>query len=117
MRGRAVSFTLMCDAQTGASCAGREVLKVTEKLHGTKIVGIAARKKRPRKKVVTVGHKTFSIPAHQHRAIVLRLNRRGQNLLKRFRTLRSRLTVVLNGSSAPSAAKTGTFKAPRRHRH
>jgi CSLREA domain-containing protein/uncharacterized repeat protein (TIGR01451 family) len=117
----AVSCTLVC---AGSPCLGTATATSVERLLGRRVLGVSAARHKPRvrKKPVTVGSTSFSIPAGQTRSVTIRLNAAGRRLLTRFRTLPATLTIRLQsaGSTLTAASARVTFKSkkkPRTRRH
>jgi hypothetical protein len=98
--GDSASVRLAC---SGSPCLGTATASGVERLLGVKLLAVSAsrHKAKARKKPVTVGTTSFSIPPGQIRTVTIRLNATGRKLLTRFRTLPATLTIRLQ--SVPSA--------------
>lgn len=93
-----VSFKIACKGQAGQSCKVLATLTTTEKLRGSKLVAISAKKHRrakTRTKKVTVGARTVTIPAGKTVTVTVNLNATGRKLLARYHKLPVHLTAVL----------------------
>jgi len=115
-----VIVSLSCEGAAGTACSGREQLTTVEKLVGSKVSGLSARKKKSRSKRVVVAEATFTLAAGYTHTIGPPLNATGERLLKRFGNLPVTLTITLLNTNPPTAIKTkATIKQkhkPRKHR-
>jgi hypothetical protein len=113
--------TIKCTAAPSpATCVGDASLFSTEHLLGSKLVSLSS-KHRPRrhKRVVTVGHKHFTVPAGHSLSLLVPLNSRGKALLRRFHKLPVKLVVTINTPSGKLklAPRRATIKLAHRRRH
>ena len=117
---------LSCSGPKGATCKLRLRLTVTEILRGHKLVGLTAKKKKLKRKVVVVGSASITLSAGQSRTVKISLNGTARKLLARRHKLKVRLRVTQTFASAPGAAAIAprtvsnqilTFRARKRHKH
>ncbi|MGA8363939.1 MAG: hypothetical protein WB709_05415 [Solirubrobacteraceae bacterium] len=120
-----VSFKFACKGVAGQSCEVVTTLTTIEKLRGSKIVAITARRHRAktRSKTVTVGAVTVTIPAGQTVGVTVNLNATGRKLLARYRRLPVHLSAVLVAGTTKSTViaqnltvKPKPKKKPKHHR-
>jgi hypothetical protein len=120
-----VSFRFACKGVAGQSCKVVTTLTTIEKLRGSKIVAITARRHRAktRSKTVTVGAVTVTIPAGQTVGVTVNLNANGRKLLARYRRLPVHLSAVLVAGTTKSTViaqnltvKPKPKKKPKHHR-
>lgn len=93
-----VSFKVACKGLAGQTCKIVASLTTTEKLRGSKLLALTAKRhKRPktRLKAVTVGSTTVSIAAGKTKTITVNLNATGRKLLARYHKLPVHLSAVL----------------------
>jgi hypothetical protein len=110
-----VSVSLTCEALAGTTCAGQAQLATLEKLLGSRVLALSARKKKPRSRRVTVGQTTLMLPAGKTQTVSVPLNATGAKLLKQFGTLPATLVITLLNTSPPSVLQTKiTIKTKRK---
>jgi DNA-binding beta-propeller fold protein YncE len=109
-----VSFSLVCRAASGTACRVLGQLSTTERLLGRRLLGLTARAKRHRKRIV-IGSKRFTIAAGQRTRLVVPLNPAGGRLLTRFRRIPATLSIALL-SSSPSAVITANVAITAKHK-
>ena len=75
---------------------------------------VAAKKKKGKKKL-TLGHSTFTVPAHGTVQVKVHLSKKARAYLKKHKTIKAKATIVLtaNGTSKTSTP-TVTIKAPKK---
>ena len=68
-----------------------------------------------RKRVVALARKSFTVPAGRKVTLRIRLSKKNYRILKRNRTIRTRVTVTLKNAAGltSTASKTIRLKAPR----
>ena len=117
---------LSCSGPKAATCKLRLRLTVTEILKGHKLVGLTAKKKKLKRKVVVVGSASITLSTGQSRTVKISLNGTARKLLARRHKLKVRLRVTQTFAHAPGAAAIAprtvsnqilTFKARKRHKH
>jgi hypothetical protein len=116
-----VSFKVACKGLAGQTCKIVASLTTTEKLRGSKLLAITAKRhKRPktRSKIVTVGATTVTIPAGKTKTITVNLNATGRKLLARYHKLPVHLSAVFVTGSQKSTviAQNLTVKPPKKHK-
>jgi hypothetical protein len=79
---------------------------------------IAGASQRRRRRVVTFGSRSFTIPANGRRAVALKLSRRNRAVVKRLRSVRVRLSLSLSDPSGGTrtASRTFALKPPKARR-
>lgn len=122
-KGR-VSFEVACSGVAGQSCEILATLTTLEKLRGSKLLAVSAkRRKHPktRSKTVTVGTTTVTIPAGKTATITIKLNSIGSKLLARYHKLPVHLSAVLVTGATKSTViaqnLTVKSKPKRKHKH
>jgi hypothetical protein len=103
-----VSFSLACQGAAGTACSGRVQLSTLEKLLGSKLLALSARRQKRHSKRVIVGQLTFALPAGQTKKLSVSLDATGKNLLTRFGKLPATLTISLLNTSPPTVIQTKT---------
>jgi hypothetical protein len=81
---------------------------VTEHLRGRKLIGIAAAGRKLKTKVITVATATGSVPGGKKVTVKLVLNRTGVALLKRYRKLKTVVTLTVAGKVVSKSSVTLT---------
>jgi hypothetical protein len=106
---------IACQAAAGTVCGGLAQLSTLEKLLGSKIVALSAKKGKRQSKRVVVGSKSFSLAAGQTQKMSVPLNSTGKKLLARLGRLPATLTISLLNTNPPTTlqAKT-TIKAKQK---
>jgi hypothetical protein len=111
-----VSFSLTCQAAVGTVCKGSAQLSTLEKLLGSKVFALSARKPKRHSKRLNVGQTTFTLVAGQTQRISVPLSTTGRNLLKRFGRLPVTLAISLLNTTPPTVTTTrATIKAQPKH--
>lgn len=95
--GTSVHVAVSCPAASSASCTVKVVLVITEKLSGSKGVGLSARKRTTRK--VTLGTASATLQPGTHSQLTVSLNGAGRRLLAARHTLEVDLSVTQNAAS------------------
>jgi hypothetical protein len=115
--GLGVRFTVLCSAGT---CKGRATETTLEHIRGGKIQSLSAKRRtRTKKHTVTVGRLNFSLAAGAKKSFIVKLNKTGRKLEKRFKKMPVKLTVSLIGPDGKATVvKTSrvTLK-PHKKRH
>ncbi len=104
IKGHSLVFKLTC---RGAVCSGAGTIATTEVLRA-RTVRLARARVIRRKRVV--GAKAYRVAPGKHKTVIVRLDRSGLKLLKRFRKLPVRLTVT----QKQATGKPKTLKRSRR---
>jgi hypothetical protein len=119
-----VSFKFACKGVVGQSCKVVTTLTTIEKLRGSKIVAVLAKRRhqKTRSKTVTVGAVAVTIPAGQTVGVTVNLNATGRKLLARYHKLPVHLSAVLVAGATKSTviAQNLTVKPkpkPKPHKH
>jgi hypothetical protein len=115
----AVTFTVACKGEAGASCEVESTLTTIKKLRHGRLVAVSGRRHpKNRTEKVTVGSSKLTIPAGQKVTISISLNATGKSLLARFRALPVHLSVVQISGGHRSAiiAENLTVTPHRRHK-
>jgi hypothetical protein len=86
----------------------------TETLAGTRVIALAAAKRRGKRttRVLVVGSESVTLSAGQTMAVVVALNAAGRRLLSARRSLPVKITIVAGGGTL--SVSTRTFRRPRR---
>jgi hypothetical protein len=111
--GATASLKVTCRGIAGQTCSGPIVITAHEKKKGKKIVGVTARKRKSKTttKQVTVATGSYKLPANQTVTVKVTLNHTGKQLLGRFKTLRTTLSLPATSASP----RTLTFAYPQIH--
>jgi hypothetical protein len=118
-----VSFKFACKGVVGQSCKVVTTLTTIEKLRGSKIVAVLAKRRHPktRSRTVTVGAVTVTIPAGQTVGVTVNLNATGRKLLARYHQLPVHLSAVLVVGTTKSTVIAQNLtvkpKSKKRHKH
>jgi hypothetical protein len=118
-----VSFSLTCQAAAGTVCQGLAQLSTLERLLGTRIVALSARRQRRHSKRVVIGSKSFTLAAGAQKKVGVPLNRTGKSLLARFKRIPATLKITLLNTRPPTVIATKTTikakkkKKKRKARH
>jgi hypothetical protein len=119
----AVTFTIACKGEAGASCEVESTLTTVEKTRNGKPVAVSARRHpKTRSEQVTVGFSKLTIPAGQKVTISIQLNSTGKSLLSKFGKLPVHLSVdqVSAGHRSTIIAQNLTItphRKPKKHHH
>jgi predicted type IV restriction endonuclease len=93
-------------------------MTVTETIKGTKLLAVAAAKKRTKvvKRTVTLGTRSLTLTAGQSQMVHIKLNAIGLRLLTRRHSLRAKLiTTQMSGTTSTIVSRqTVTFKTSRK---
>jgi hypothetical protein len=114
-----VSFKVACKGLAGQKCKVVATLTTNEKLRGSKLLAISAKRHRRPKtstKTVTVGAKTVTIPVGKTMTITITPNATGRKLLARFHKLPVHLSAVMvvGASKSTVIAQNLTIKPARK---
>jgi hypothetical protein len=112
--GTKAQVTIGCPADSSTSCSVKLALTVTETVSGNKVIAIAAKKAKPRKRTVTVGSATATIQPGATKQITVSLNGTGTKLLKAHHRLAVLLAVTQSNKTL--ATKNLAFNAPKKKR-
>jgi hypothetical protein len=107
------SFSVTCTGAT--TCNGPAQLSTLEKLLGSKILGVSARKNKRHSSRVLVGQTAITLSAGQTQQVLVPLNATGKKLLRRFGKLPVTLTVSLASGTGFTTTATIKGKVKRRH--
>jgi hypothetical protein len=103
-----LSVKLSCPAHD--SCLGyTETATITEHLKGKKVIGLAAAKRKTTSKVITIARAKGTVAGGKTVTVKLSLNKVGAKLLKRYRKLRTVVTLTVAGK--PLSKSTVTLVA------
>jgi hypothetical protein len=86
-----VTEVVTCTGSPGTGCRITVLLSGLEKMRGSRVVAVTARKLKTKR--VTIGVRRVTVGAGNRTAITVKLNRTGMALLKRFKRLPARLVV------------------------
>jgi hypothetical protein len=100
-------------ACSGAQCAGRAALLVSERVRHGAVTGLRRPAATARARTVSLASKRFSIAAGRRATLSLRLSRAGRRLLARFHRLPVRLRLALGTSKTTAASAAVVFKRRR----
>ena len=100
VKGHFVLVRIPCPATVVGSCTGTILLQTLKKV-GKPRVAVAARKKKPKKKRLTLGKASFSIPSGQTKTVRVKLSRSARKLLRNGKRLKalSTITATANGQT------------------
>jgi uncharacterized delta-60 repeat protein len=117
--GSGIKATLSCTGAAGTVCDLSAQLSTKEKLVGSKVEALAARKKKGRKhsEQVAVGSGRFSVPAGKVKTVTVSLNGRGKKLLAKFGHLPVTLKIsLLNTKPATVVTRKATIKPKKKRK-
>ena len=100
-----LSVKISCPAHD--TCLGyTETATVTEHLSGNKVIGLAAAKRKTTSKVITIARAKGSVAGGKTVTVKLLPNKAGAKLLKRYRKLRSVVTLTVAGKTLSKSTVT-----------
>jgi hypothetical protein len=113
-----VSFSIGCRSTAGIACDGQAELSTLEKLLGSRLLALGARRRHHTRRVID-GLTSFTLAAGKTETIFVPLDATGKRLLRRFGRLPATLTITLLNASPPTVIqRTTTIRLKhRRHRH
>jgi hypothetical protein len=112
--GTSAQVPVSCPTGSSTSCSVKVLLVVTERLSGTKVIGIAARQRATTRKV-TIGTASATLQPGTHRQLTVSLNGTGKRLLAARHTLNVDLSVTQTGA-APFSQHIKFQTARKKHR-
>ncbi len=112
-KGRTASLTITCSGGAGTSCADSLTLSVLETLRSGRLVAVAAKAK-TKKRIVTLGRVSLTIPGGQTKTVSIPLNASGRGLLAHRHSLHVKLAVAqtIAGKHVVVKTLTVTFTVP-----
>lgn len=116
VNGTSARERVSCAGASGATCAVKVTLSVNETVRGGKVVAVSASAHvKTKKRTVTVGTASITLGAGQSATTGVRLNGRGQRLLRSHPVLTVKLTASSGGRVLHSQVLR--FKRPRQKAH
>ena len=123
IKGTTAYVPVSCSGPQEATCKLGLRLTITEILRGHKLVGVTAKKKKLKRKVVVVGSASVTLSGGHSRTMKISLNGTARKLLARRHKLKVRLRVTQTFAHPAGAAAIAprtvsnqvlTFKKPRK---
>jgi hypothetical protein len=100
-----LSVKISCPAHD--TCLGyTETATVTEHLSGKKVIGLAAARRKSTTKVITIAKTKGTVAGGKTATVKLSLNKAGAALLKRYRKLRTVVTLAVAGKTLSKSTVT-----------
>jgi hypothetical protein len=114
LSGTSVTVPVRCTGTGPGRCVFVITVATTETLAGTRVIALAAAKRRGKRttRVLVVGSESVTLSAGQTMAVVVALNAAGRRLLSARRSLPVKITIVAGGGTL--SVSTRTFRRPRR---
>jgi hypothetical protein len=114
---RLINVRIRCDAASTIPCKGTAAAQTVRRF--AKLTAVSsAKKKKAKKKRITLAAKKFSVAPGQAKTVKLKLSKAGFRLLKHKRSLKVRVSVVTKDSAGKRLAVTRTltlkYKKPKK---
>jgi hypothetical protein len=110
--GTTAQVTVACPSASTAACSVTLTLVVTEKLKGTKVISILARRPKITTRKVTIGSASTTVTPGAHKQLTVSLDSTGKKLLAARHTLAVNLSITQRGAATTN--RKLTFKVSRK---